>query len=71
MAEYKLYCLDHAGKIGLAEWIEASDDQDAVRQARNLKPHVLKCEVWQDKRLVATLGVPELAGSDQAGRGGC
>ena len=30
MQEYRLYCLDGAGRIGLAEWIEAADDAHAV-----------------------------------------
>jgi hypothetical protein len=55
MRNYRLYCLDSAGNIGLADWIEAPDDADAVRQARELHRGSLKCEVWLDKRLVATI----------------
>jgi hypothetical protein len=39
----------------MAEWIEASDDADAVRQAQDMKPEAVKCEVWQDHRLVAKI----------------
>lgn len=30
MASYRLYCLDGAGHIGLAEWLEAEDDAQAL-----------------------------------------
>ena len=55
MPSYRLYCLDGGGHIGLADWIEAETDEEAVSQARKLKPHAHKCEVWLDKRLVAKL----------------
>ena len=55
MRQYRLYCLDGTGRITLAEWIDASDDEDAVRQAHELKRGALKCEVWLGSRLVATL----------------
>jgi hypothetical protein len=56
MQDYRLYCLDGAGRLGLAEWMKATDDADALRQAREQKPDALKCEVWQGRRLVAALG---------------
>jgi hypothetical protein len=55
MQQYRLYCLDGVGTIGFAEWIEATDDGDAIRQAQEVKRGALKCEVWRGKRLVATL----------------
>ena len=55
MQTYRLYCLDGAGKIGLAEWIEAADEADAIRQAHEMKPDALKCELWLGERLVATI----------------
>lgn len=55
MSSYRLYCLDGDGRISLADWIDASDDEDAVRQAHVLKLHSLKCEIWQGTRLVAKL----------------
>jgi hypothetical protein len=62
MSEYRLYCLDGAGSISFADWIQADDDEGAVRQARELKSSALKCEVWQGSRLVATLNANDLAG---------
>jgi hypothetical protein len=56
LQDYRLYCLDRAGRLGLAEWMEATDDGDAMRQAREQKPDALKCEVWQGRRLVAAIG---------------
>ena len=55
MRHYRLYCLEATGSISLAEWIEALDDADALRQARDLKPGALKCEIWCGKRPVATI----------------
>jgi hypothetical protein len=39
----------------MAEWIDAEDDQDAIRQAEVLNQGARKCEVWNDNRLVATI----------------
>jgi hypothetical protein len=55
MNHYRLYCLDGIGTIGLAEWIDAANDADAIRQAQERKRGTLKCEVWLGRRLVATL----------------
>lgn len=65
MPSYRLYCLDGAGHIGLADWIEADDDEDAVRMARKVRPDAHKCEIWQKQRLVAKLsatGQTEMVG---------
>jgi hypothetical protein len=61
MRSYRVYCLDGKGNIGLAEWIEANDDSDAIEKARGLKRAALQCEVWQGQRLVASLGSDDLA----------
>ena len=63
MPSYRLYCLDSDGQISFAEYIEAEDDGDAVRQARSLKRAARKCEVWQGNRLVASLDTNDLATS--------
>ena len=60
MEGYRLYCLDDAGRIALAEWLDASSDEDAVKQAQALKNGARRCEVWQRTRLVAELGTEEL-----------
>ncbi len=54
MASYRLYCLDGAGKIATAEWLQADDEADAVRQARDRKL-TIPCEVWDRNRLVARI----------------
>jgi hypothetical protein len=61
MAEYRLYCLDGAGRISLADWIDADSDEEAVAQARRLERGGSKCEVWQRNRLVAKLDAQDLA----------
>ena len=62
MSNYKLYYQDGAGQIDLPDHIDASDDQDAIRQARELKRNALKGEVWQGSRSVASLDAHELSG---------
>lgn len=54
MASYRLYRLDGAGRISSAEWLEATDDEDATRKARK---HSLDgtCEVWERNRLIARI----------------
>ena len=54
MAAYRIYCLDGAGKVWAAEWIEADDDSAAMNSARQFKEAV-RCEVWQGPRLVARM----------------
>jgi len=58
--KYRLYCLDARGQISMAEWIDAADDQDAIRQAQTLKQDAQKCEVWDGNRLVARLDSQDL-----------
>lgn len=54
MANYRLYRLDGAGKISSAEWIEAADDEDAERQARDANSDGM-VELWDRNRLVARI----------------
>jgi hypothetical protein len=61
MSEYRLYCLDGGNRIHQAEWISAENDDDAIRQARELKRNAVTCEVWQGKRLVVTLRRQDLS----------
>jgi hypothetical protein len=51
MPAYRMYCLDGAGKVWAAEWIEADDDAAALEIAREFKDAV-RCEVWQGQRLL-------------------
>jgi hypothetical protein len=51
MTSYRVYCLDGAGKVWAAEWIEAQDDLAALESARRFKEAV-HCEVWHGQRLV-------------------
>jgi hypothetical protein len=54
LVSYRLYRLDGAGKISSAEWIEATDDEDAARQAR-LRAKDGTSEVWERNRLIARI----------------
>jgi hypothetical protein len=55
MADYRLYCLDGDGHIGLADWIEARTDEEAITKARALRPDAHRCEIWLKTKLVAKL----------------
>jgi hypothetical protein len=47
MSEYRLYCLDGDGHIKQAHDIEATDDQAAVKIARDREHDDYDCELWQ------------------------
>jgi len=49
-----LYHIDGAGSFAAAEWIDADDDESAVRDAQAMKKSVV-CELWQGSRLVARI----------------
>lgn len=61
MPSYRLYCLDGAGRISLADWINAETDEEAVTIARRIEHGARKCEIWQGNRLVAKLDAHDLA----------
>ena len=54
MPDYRLYSLDGTRRIaGAAEVLSADSDEEALAAARSLGK--APCEVWQGRRLVATL----------------
>ena len=61
MAAYRLFCMDGAGRIQFAEVLEADNDEEAIRKARELKRHAIKCEIWFNARLIAVLNADDLA----------
>lgn len=62
MARYRLYSLDGAGHLSLAEEIVADSDEEAISTARELRPSALQCEIWEGRRLVTSLRRQDLAG---------
>lgn len=58
LPEYRHYRLDGAGNIVSAEWLDAVDDADAVRKARELKIPT-DCELWDRNRFVARIEAAE------------
>jgi hypothetical protein len=55
MPEYKLYRLDGAKRIArAADVLSADSDEQAVAAARRLAK-TGACEIWQGRRLVATI----------------
>ena len=51
---YRVYCYDDAHKVVTADWIEAASDEEAIATAE-AGGFGSKCEVWDGKRLVASL----------------
>jgi hypothetical protein len=54
VAYYRMYCLGATGRLSLAQEIEANSDEEAVSKAREMRPDVLQCEIWQGNRLVTS-----------------
>ena len=63
MPSYRLYRIDGAGSIMSADWIEAADDEEASRLAREQVPQGA-AEIWERNRLVARLGPDEAPPAD-------
>ena len=55
LPSYKLYKLDPVSEQREpAEWLDAADDDDAIKCARELARQS-KCEIWLQDRLVSIL----------------
>ena len=54
MKEYAIYCLAEGIRLVAAEWIEASDDDEALATAATMRRGV-KREVWQGDRMVGQI----------------
>ena len=54
MSDYRLYCLDGAGKISQVEVISAPNDDEALTAARAIK-HSMRCELWLRDRQIAEI----------------
>ena len=60
MSDYRLYYLDAYGRPGLPETLSASSDEEALKATQLMK--FRKCEIFQGRRLVASLGGQRLVG---------
>jgi hypothetical protein len=58
---YRVYCYDDARNAVTADFITASDDQDAIARVE-AAGFGSKCEIWDGKRLVAQLEVERRTG---------
>lgn len=58
MPGYRHYRLDGAGNISSAEWLQATDDDDATRQVRERRL-AFGSEIWDGSRLVARIEASE------------
>jgi hypothetical protein len=50
---YRIYGYDGVRRIVTSDWIQASNDEEAIAQARALS--FTKCELWESDRLIAQL----------------
>ena len=60
VAKFRIYCIDGSHKVAAAHWIEAVDDDDAIRIMK-AQHSGFKCELWDGHRLVARLDLREEA----------
>jgi hypothetical protein len=60
MFEYRIYCLDHEGRISKVHEVEADDDAAALAQARALN-HSGACDVWNRDRFVGRVAGQAIA----------
>jgi hypothetical protein len=60
MAEYRIYLLDEQGSLHSPEELVADGDQQALEAAWRMTKFQ-KCEVWEGRRLVASLDGKRLA----------
>lgn len=63
MPKYRMYSLNEFGRISYAEDLDADDDQQAVALVRELSPGARICEVWERRRLVATIKAGDFRGA--------
>ena len=63
MPKYRMYSLNEFGRISYAEDLDAEDDQQAVALVRELSPKARISEVWERRRLVATIKAGDFIGA--------
>lgn len=54
MPDYRVYCIDGAGKTAGSDWIDAKNDDEALAFVR-AKRLPARCELWDGNRLVARI----------------
>ena len=52
MAHYRLYDLDHDGRICKAVDLDCADDSEAIGAAQGLRPAPAAFELWSGRRVV-------------------
>ena len=57
MSDYRLFCIDGSGRFTMSHEFEAADDAEALGKAEAMRLSV-KCELWQQGRMVAVLEPP-------------
>jgi hypothetical protein len=60
LKSYRYYCLDSTGRLHDAAWFDAKNDEEAIAKIRTQHPND-RCEIWQGKRLVATISPERLS----------
>ena len=57
---YRYYCLDGAGHLHGAAWLDAETDEEAIAHLEAKHPDS-KCEIWQGRHLVASISPKRLS----------
>ena len=60
LTTYRVYCFDSVHKMLTSDMIEAATDEAAIALAEEAG-YGSRCEIWQNRRLVAELGERKLA----------
>ena len=57
MPDYRLYCLDEAGKFTRSHEFTAGSDEEALNVVSAMRL-LVRCELWERSRMVAKLPPP-------------
>jgi hypothetical protein len=60
MTRYRIYTLDDQGSLDFPEELDANNDRQALEAAQQKK--FRRCEIWEGRRLVASLDDHRLTG---------
>lgn len=61
MTDYRVYRFDGGSQVEMAEWFQASDDDDAIQRTRRLGSQAAMCELWRGNRLIMSFGPQDVS----------
>ena len=60
MVSYRFYRIDAADRFTSADWVDAMTDEQALAILPSYRRGAVKCELWQNSRLVIHLADQDL-----------